>query len=152
MEEDFFSRLVELNRLRSKARLREKKTYFREAVRKNKLHISWHWPKRWVGLGSNPNFFFLKNCDIYNRWVGAKHSCHNFINSKFCSKISIFPLVCQKWVNEKVWNCILLYIIILNFEPSFIITCWPFKILTETVHPINKDSTYSTLIFTQTSP
>ena len=28
MEEDFFSRLVELNRLRSKARLREKKIYF----------------------------------------------------------------------------------------------------------------------------
>ena len=28
LEEDFFSRLVELNRLRSKARLREKKIYF----------------------------------------------------------------------------------------------------------------------------
>ena len=90
----------------------------REAVRKNKLHISWHWPKRWVGLGSNPNFFFLKNCDIYNRWVGAKHSCHNFINSKFCSKISTFPIVCQKWVNEKVWNCILLYIIIKCSKPA----------------------------------
>ena len=70
----------------------QKYLIYREAVRK-KLHISRHWPKSWVGLGSFSNFFFLRNCDIYNRRVGSKHSCHTFINSKFSFKICIFPLL-----------------------------------------------------------
>ena len=32
----------------------------------------------WVPV-SKPNFFYKRNCDIYQRWVGVKHRCHNFI-------------------------------------------------------------------------
>ena len=31
----------------------------------------------WV-LVSKPNFFYISNYDIYQRWVGVKHRCHNF--------------------------------------------------------------------------
>ena len=32
----------------------------------------------WVPV-AKPNFFYRRNCDIYQRWVGVKHRCHNFI-------------------------------------------------------------------------
>ena len=32
----------------------------------------------WV-LVSKPNFFYIRNYDLYQRWVGAKHRCHYFI-------------------------------------------------------------------------
>ena len=32
----------------------------------------------WVVV-SKPNFFFIRNYDINQRWVGVKHRCHNFI-------------------------------------------------------------------------
>ena len=34
----------------------------------------------WVPV-SKHNFFWRRNCDIYQRWVGVKHRCHNFIYS-----------------------------------------------------------------------
>ena len=31
----------------------------------------------WV-LVSKPYFFYIRNCDKYQRWVGVKLRCHNF--------------------------------------------------------------------------
>ena len=45
----------------------------------------------WV-LASKPNFFYIRNYDKYQRWVGVKHRCHDFEYSKFTSEISIFPV------------------------------------------------------------
>ena len=52
----------------------------------------------WVPV-SKHNFFYIRNYDIYQRWVGFKHRCHNFIYSKFTFELSTLPL-------KKCINCL----------------------------------------------
>ena len=65
-----------------------KKIFFREAIKK--LPILWHRHNRWVGTCFKSNFFYRRNCDIYPRWAGIRHRCHNFIYPYFPSEFSIY--------------------------------------------------------------
>ena len=50
----------------------------REAIKKNCVFCDIDIKGGWVPV-AKPNFFYRRNCDIYQRWVGVKHRCHNFI-------------------------------------------------------------------------
>ena len=71
----------------------------REAFKKKNCVFCDIGPKGgWVPV-SKHNFFYLRNYDIYQRWVGFKHRCHNFIYSKFTFELSTLPL-------KKCINCL----------------------------------------------
>ena len=74
----------------------------------------------WVPV-SKHNFFWRRNCDIYQRWVGVKHRCHNFIYSFPFVFFAYFHFpICKFWL---IYVCLIEYKITITFKKLKMCMC-----------------------------
>jgi len=73
--------------------------YVREALKKKPVNFKDIVIKGGWVLVSKPNFFYIRNYDIYQRWVGVKHRCHISYIHNLLLKLAYFQFHGEKGVN-----------------------------------------------------
>jgi len=74
------------------------KRVIREAFKKNCVFYDIGPKGGWVPV-SKHNFFYIRNYDIYQRWVGVKHRCHISYIHNLLLKLAYFQFHGEKGVN-----------------------------------------------------